>query len=773
MRWGIVSLYIGESGKQGVYNSQEIGLARAMSHRGYECFVFIPCTDAHVREERAEDGIEMIYVPSKVIGINARYDWSILSEYRIDVAQINSDNRIFAYRVIRYCDRHGILCYTYFGTMESDSRSTFKRLLMKGLMMRNVAEMKTHKNFAKTCRIARQAKCLGINDVEVASVGLDLSAIPDEDEKLRINRGGYGIPAAKKLILFVGRIDEYKHPMEALDVITELDGGYHLVVIGTGELNERFGAEIRKRRLADRVTWIKQIPNADIHRFYKAAEYMINLNPYEIFGMSVLEAMYQGCNVIAMHAPGPDEIIEDGVSGFLVNDLKEMKEIIVSGRKLSSDVVRKRILENFTWDNTTKKIDSWIREAYLDPKDQTARMKEKPTVLIIHNRYRQRGGEDTVVENEIQLLEKHGHRVYLYERDNSEKFLPFSVFFNLKSYIDVKVIIRKQHVDIVHVHNTWMVVSPSVFYAAVSMGVPVVQTLHNFRMICPSAILYRKGRVCEECVKYGMQRAVKFGCYRGSKLFSFVCALNNAKHRRTGIYRKINFICLSEFNKKKILQINSRRTMRIDPSKVWVKPNFIWERGKSLNNWRDRKGFIFAGRLTEEKGIKVLFKAWALMGNDAPGLFVYGNGGLKEWCEKVIEKRGLKISMLGEVDHDTLMGAMGRSTALIFPSVWYEGFPMTVIEALSVGTPVIVSDMGNEKQFIENRKNGLLFECGSARDLARAVREVSDGNIVFDEKDILIPDICTPEENYSVLMRIYENAKVENANDIKHYSKRN
>ena len=382
----------------------------------------------------------------------------------------------------------------------------------------------------------------------------------------------------------------------------------------------------------------------------------------------------------------------------------------------------------------------------------------KPTVLIIHNRYRQRGGEDTVVENEIQLLEEHGHRVYLYERENSERFFPFSVLFSLRSYFDVKRIIRSRRIDIVHVHNTWMVVSPSVFYAAVRMGVPVVQTLHNFRMICPDALLYRHGAVCEECINKGLQTAVKYRCYRGSGLFSLACALTDAIHRRTGIYRKISFICLSEFNREKILQINKGGRVLIEPSRVFVKPNFMWKSNGIRTEWQSRKGFIFAGRLTEEKGIKVLIKAWALMGERAPELLIYGAGELNEWCERVIAKRGLNISMKGETDHDTLMAAMGRSAALIFPSLWYEGFPMTVIEAFSAGTPVIASDIGNGKQFVVDGRNGLLFSTGSARALAGAVRDIAEGRIVFSEGDIEIPKICTPEENYSILREIYEKA---------------
>ena len=150
MRWAVVSLYMGGSGKQGFYNSQEVGPARAMSHRGYECYILIPCTEDRIREERAEDGIVMVYVPARVFDVNVKYDWSVLSEYKIDVVQINCDNRIFAYSAIRYCGRYGILCYTYFGTLESDSKSLSKRGFMRFFSCRNLSAMKCHKNFANT-----------------------------------------------------------------------------------------------------------------------------------------------------------------------------------------------------------------------------------------------------------------------------------------------------------------------------------------------------------------------------------------------------------------------------------------------------------------------------------------------------------------------------------------------------------------------------------------------------------------------------------------------
>ena len=384
-------------------------------------------------------------------------------------------------------------------------------------------------------------------------------------------------------------------------------------------------------------------------------------------------------------------------------------------------------------------------------------MRDKPTVLIVHSRYRQRGGEDTAAENEIRLLMMHGHRVLLYERENPGVFFPHSLYFNIKVFLDIRKIIKKERVDIVHVHNTWMAVSRSVYYAALGMGVPVVQTLHNFRLICPAAILYRDGAVCEDCIRYGLKAGVRRRCYRGSFAYTLACALDSAVHQRTGILRKVHFICLSEFNKQKMLRINDKGAKRIDPGKVYVKPNFIWERPEEtvITDGKLRDGFIFAGRLTEEKGVRILLKAWELLGDEAPQLRIYGKGDLAGWCRKEIDGKHLNATLMGEADHHALLEAMGRAEAFIFPSVWYEGFPMTVIESLSLGTPVIAGGSGNGIQLIEEGSNGLLYKPGSAKALARAVKLVRDKDMVFDHKPA-IPGVCTPEGNYGILEDIYK-----------------
>ena len=280
----------------------------------------------------------------------------------------------------------------------------------------------------------------------------------------------------------------------------------------------------------------------------------------------------------------------------------------------------------------------------------------KQKVLIVHNYYQIPGGEDTVVANEKKMLEDHGHEVVLYTRHNSELktlsklqkiLLPISTVFNFQTYREVKKIIKEQKIEIVHVHNTLNLVSPSVYYAAFACHVPVVQTVHNFRLLCPGATFFRDGHVCEDCLSNGMVCAVKHKCYRGSTVQTLACVLSTWFHRMIGTYGKLNYICLTEFNKEKILNLK-----QIKAEKVFVKPNFVEEADEIVPYAKRENRFIYVGRLEEIKGIDVLLKAWKLLGEEAPELLICGKGPLEDWAKKYIEENGLsKIKLLGFVEN--------------------------------------------------------------------------------------------------------------------------
>ena len=381
---------------------------------------------------------------------------------------------------------------------------------------------------------------------------------------------------------------------------------------------------------------------------------------------------------------------------------------------------------------------------------------EKKNILIVHNYYQIPGGEDTVVANEKKMLEKQGHKVILYSRNNAELkqmskirilFLPFTTVFNLRTYKEIKKQIRRENIDVVHVHNTLNLISPAVYYAARSMKVPVVQTVHNFRLLCPSATFYRDGHICEDCVEYGLKCAVKHSCYRGSKIQTLACVLSTAFHRMTGIYGKINYICLTDFNKKKLLELK-----QIKPERVFVKPNFVEYKNEFIPE-KDRKNqFVFAGRLDKLKGIDLLFEAWQRMGAHAPKLIVCGIGPMEDWCKSFIRENDVNIEMRGFVPNDEALKIIANSKALVLPTQWYEGFPMSIVEAFSVGTPVICSDLGNAGSVVEDGINGRKFKNGNISELVKIVnnQDIAAKTVYEKYKEKYTEDI-----NYETLKSIY------------------
>lgn len=382
----------------------------------------------------------------------------------------------------------------------------------------------------------------------------------------------------------------------------------------------------------------------------------------------------------------------------------------------------------------------------------------KQKVLIVHNYYQIPGGEDTVVANEKKLLEDHGHKVSLYTRHNSELktfskiqklLLPISTIFNFQTYKEVKKIIRQEKIEIVHVHNTLNLVSPSVYYAAWFCQVPVVQTVHNFRLLCPGATFFRDGHVCEECLSKGLACAVKHKCYRGSRVQTLACVISTWIHRFIGTYKKLNYICLTEFNREKLLTLK-----QIKEEQIFIKPNFV-EEAKEIIPYEKRKNqCIYVGRLEEIKGIDVLLEAWKLLGDAAPELLMCGKGPLEDWAKEFIEKnRLLKVKLLGFVPNTEVRKMIGESKALILPTQVYEGFPMTIAESYACGTPVIGSDLGNTGSLIENAISGYKFDPKSSEGLAAAVKsmEKSESGLKTD-----FIKKYSSERNYRILREIYE-----------------
>lgn len=360
----------------------------------------------------------------------------------------------------------------------------------------------------------------------------------------------------------------------------------------------------------------------------------------------------------------------------------------------------------------------------------------KYKVLLVHNFYQKPGGEDTVFYNEKKLLEQHGHEVLVYTRNNSEIknifhkiLLPFITIFNFKTYFDIKKIIKKQKIDIVHVHNTLCLISPSVFYAALSAKVPVVQTLHNFRMQCPNGLFFRDSHICEDCATGKLTSALRHKCYRNSFFQTLAVVLMLKIHRLTGIYKKVNFICLTEFNKNKLLLLNKNKKI-IDENKIFIKPNFVFDTSSTKKN-NDKQSnncneayYLFVGRLDYIKGIDIVLDAFTQM----PDKIIHIVGSGKESYEDSYSKH-LNIKFLGQLSSSEVESEMSNAKALIFASRWYEGLPMTIIEAYRSSVPVISSNIGNACELVTEEKNGLHFDLNDANSLINTVNRFERINL--------------------------------------------
>ena len=381
-------------------------------------------------------------------------------------------------------------------------------------------------------------------------------------------------------------------------------------------------------------------------------------------------------------------------------------------------------------------------------------------ILMVHNYYQIPGGEDTVVANEMQMLKKYGHHVVFYSRNNSELnemskfqklFLPVNTIFNFRTYRDIKRIIKREKIDIVHVHNTLNLISPSVYYAAIQCGVPVVQTVHNFRLLCPGAIFYRNGHICEDCLEKGLWCAIRYNCYRNSKMQTLACVISTKFHRIIGIYGKINYICLTDFNKEKLLKLK-----QVKENKIFIKPNFVENTQKFIPVEKRENQFVFSGRLDKLKGIDILLKSWKKMGKRAPKLIVCGTGPMEEWCKEFVEKNKINVEIKGFISNEDVKKILANSKALILPTQLYEGFPMSIVEAYSVGTPVIGSNIGNVKSVIEERITGVIFTPTSKEMLIEAIIYILGFHNIQESTKNVYLEKYTIQKNYIKLLNIYE-----------------
>ncbi|HEX4373432.1 MAG TPA: glycosyltransferase family 4 protein, partial [Puia sp.] len=337
-------------------------------------------------------------------------------------------------------------------------------------------------------------------------------------------------------------------------------------------------------------------------------------------------------------------------------------------------------------------------------------------VLYIHTYYRQRGGEDIVFENERSLMEASGCAVDSVTFNN-KKFAVFKfilLLFNPFAFFKVCKAIDRFKPDVVHIHNWFFGASPSIFLAVRLKKIPLVHTIHNFRIICPSAVLFNEQKIYTDSItKFFPLRAIKKKVYRDSGFFTFWLLTCTRVNYIAGTWRSVDrFICLTRSSK----EIIAKSILKINSDKISVKPNFV--QSTAFVNECDRDDhFLFVGRLSEEKGVHSLLAAFA---NKKYRLTIIGDGPLKQTVEQ-FAKENRNITYLGFQTKENILQYMRDCSALIVPSICYEQFGLVIIEALSCGTPVLASDIGAPADIICEGYNGLHFNAGSTYDLINKI----------------------------------------------------
>ncbi len=387
-------------------------------------------------------------------------------------------------------------------------------------------------------------------------------------------------------------------------------------------------------------------------------------------------------------------------------------------------------------------------------------------VLVVHNQYQQTGGEYVVVRAETALLQRRGHEVVEYRRHNEviedysllqKAALYFSTTWSKKSYREVRELCRTFKPDVAHFHNILPLISPSAYYACKDEGVPVVQAVQNYRLVCPGALLMREGKVCEECLNGDLRPALKHRCYRGSYLQTRAVVRMLRRHRRRGTYEHVvdRYLAATEFARQKLIESG------LPAGKIAVKPNFVLDAPEPRF---EGEYAVYVGRLSSEKGIHMLLEAWrqggAATSKRVPagpaGLVVVGSGAL---AQELRSKAPANVRFAGEVPHEKAMEIVLGAKFLVLPSLCYEGFPLALAEAFACGKPVVASRLGSLEEIVEDGKTGFFFEPGDTAGLAAAVGKLIESPVLCSEMGqrarAVYEEKYSSEVNYRQLVETY------------------
>ncbi len=385
-------------------------------------------------------------------------------------------------------------------------------------------------------------------------------------------------------------------------------------------------------------------------------------------------------------------------------------------------------------------------------------------IALVHNEYQHTGGEDTVVAQESRMLRANGHEVIEYRRSNSELehltfgerlTLPASIIWGKRGMASFRETLRKARPDLVHVHNTFVRISPGVYNVCKSEGLPVVQTLHNYRLLCPRADFFRDSRVCEECLgKQVAWSGIAHGCYHDSKIQSAAVAAMLTVHRLRSTWRNEvdAYIALTEFGRRKFIQGG------LPAERIHVRPNCVTPDPGSSQGRGDYA--LFLGRFNPLVRMDILLGAWKGV-PDLP-LKVVGTAESPRQTEELQSRHAgvHNVDWLGWKPREAALGLLKGALLVVVPSPWYEGFPMVIAEAFACGVPVIASRLGAMAEIVNDGHTGLLFDAGDSADLARKVHWASAHRGAMEAMGMHAREDYesryTERASYARLMEIYD-----------------
>lgn len=395
-------------------------------------------------------------------------------------------------------------------------------------------------------------------------------------------------------------------------------------------------------------------------------------------------------------------------------------------------------------------------------------------VLLVHNFYGSENpsGENVAFLAERELLERRGIELVLFER-SSDAIRPrgaagliaggLSTPYNPHSASLVRELAQKTKPDVVHVHNTFPLISPSIFWSVRDLPCAMVLTLHNYRLFCAAGMPMRDGQVCTQCLdKRSVLPALQYGCYRGSRVATVPLAVSIALHRRIGTWKKHvdRFIALTNYQREMMIHAG------LPAGLVSVKPQF-YPGSPEVIPWQMRHDrVLFVGRLSPEKGVRDLLAAWKLLGPGAPTLDIVGDGPDRRILENQINAERLdRVRLVGQLSFEETQNRIAHSRLMIVPSTWFEGFPMVIREAFAFGVPVAASRLGSLAELVNEQTNGYHFQPNCPDEIAAVVRNAWTNpqnleQLACGARDSFLASY-TEDANFDALMAIYEEARAE------------